>query len=213
MNQIHAGELLEQGKTIEEINLMVNWDKVNSFLQDSYVDYDYNMFDEIKTIEDEMNKIIKANLPQELSKYFLFDAMQSSELLKKNVFAQIIKDNIENVMGFKKYLQLKRAAEKLQQEWAQQRLEAEKEAAEYNKYCQNKQELEKALEENEKKLDDLYKFITAQQEEYERAKAGAENTANIQKKINELYVIANRVKADIGKEMDYINAILWIARS
>lgn len=52
MNQIHAGELLEQGKTIEEINLMVNWDKVNSFLQDSYVDYDYNMFDEIKTIED-----------------------------------------------------------------------------------------------------------------------------------------------------------------
>ena len=37
--------------------------------------------------------------------------------------------------------------------------------------------------------------------------------AAVQKKINELYVIANRVKADIGKEMDYINAILWIARS
>ena len=54
--------------------------------------------------------------------------MQSSELLKKNVFAQTIRDNFENVLGFKKYLQLKRAAEKLQQEWAQQRLEAEKEA-------------------------------------------------------------------------------------
>ena len=37
--------------------------------------------------------------------------------------------------------------------------------------------------------------------------------AAVQKKINELYVIANRVKADIGKEMDYINGILWIARS
>ena len=35
--------------------------------------------------EQEVNKIIKANLPQELSQYFLFDAMQSSELLKKNV--------------------------------------------------------------------------------------------------------------------------------
>lgn len=36
--------------------------------------------------EQEISKIIKANLPQELSQYFLFDAMQSSELLKKNVF-------------------------------------------------------------------------------------------------------------------------------
>lgn len=136
--------------------------------------------------EQQVNKIIKANLPQELSKYFLFDAMQSSELLKKNVFAQIIKDNIENVMGFKKYLQLKRAAEKLQQEWAQQRLDAEKEAAEYNNYCTQKQNLEKLLEESERKQDELYKFITAQQEEYDRAKTGAENTAQTQKKINEL---------------------------
>lgn len=51
--------------------------------------------------EQEINKIIKANLPQELSQYFLFDAMQSSELLKKNVFAQTIRDNFENVLGFK----------------------------------------------------------------------------------------------------------------
>ena len=68
--------------------------------------------------EQQVNKIIKANLPQELSQYFLFDAMQSSELLKENVFAQIIKDNIQNVMGFNKYILLKNAAEHLQQEWA-----------------------------------------------------------------------------------------------
>lgn len=82
--------------------------------------------------EQQVNKIIKANLPQELSKYFLFDAMQSSELLKENVFAQIIKDNIQNVMGFNKYLQLKNASEHIQQEWAARRLEAQKEAEEYN---------------------------------------------------------------------------------
>lgn len=52
--------------------------------------------------------------------------MQSSELLKKNVFAQTIRDNFENVLGFKKYLQLKRAAERLQQEWAQLRLKPSK---------------------------------------------------------------------------------------
>ena len=91
--------------------------------------------------EQEISKIIKANLPQELSQYFLFDAMQSSELLKKNVFQQTIRDNFENVLGFKKYLQLKRASEKLQQEWAQQRLEAEQEAKEYNNLCSQKEGL------------------------------------------------------------------------
>ena len=33
--------------------------------------------------EQQVNKIIKANLPQELSKYFLFDAMQSHEKYKQ----------------------------------------------------------------------------------------------------------------------------------
>ena len=87
--------------------------------------------------EQQVNKIIKANLPQELSQYFLFDAMQSSELLKENVFAQIIKDNIQNVMGFNKYILLKNAAEHLQQEWAARRLEAQKEAEEYNGLSSN----------------------------------------------------------------------------
>ena len=37
--------------------------------------------------------------------------------------------------------------------------------------------------------------------------------ASVQSKINELYLVASKVKQDIGKNMDYINAILWIARS
>lgn len=120
-------QLNPQGKPLESVSLNMNGNM-----------YVYGTMtapkDRVKA-EQEINKIIKANLPQELSQYFLFDAMQSSELLKKNVFAQTIRDNFENVLGFKKYLQLKRAAEKLQQEWAQQRLEAEKEAQEYNETC------------------------------------------------------------------------------
>lgn len=37
--------------------------------------------------------------------------------------------------------------------------------------------------------------------------------ASVQSKINELYLVASKVKQDIGRNMDYINAILWIARS
>lgn len=154
--------------------------------------------------EQQVNKIIKANLPQELSKYFLFDAMQSSELLKKNVFAQIIKDNIENVMGFKKYLQLKRAAEKLQQDWAQQRLDAEKEAEEYNNLCSRKAELERAIEAFEERQDRLYKFITESQEDYDRAKSGAESSANIQRKINELIA---KLEGVAKKALDYVEDV------
>lgn len=136
--------------------------------------------------EQEINKIIKANLPQELSQYFLFDAMQSSELLKKNVFAQTIRDNFENVLGFKKYLQLKRAAEKLQQEWARQRLEAEKEAQEYNELCAQKDKLTADLNTCIAEQDTKYKYLASVEVEYKRAKDGAQEASALNKKIQEL---------------------------
>lgn len=137
-------------------------------------------------LEQQVNKIIKANLPQELSKYFLFDAMQSSELLKKNVFAQTIRDNFENVLGFKKYLQLKRAAEKVQQEWAQQRLEAEQEAAEYNELVGQKERLIADLNANTASQDSLYKYLISMEPEYQMAKAGEQQNASTGKRISDL---------------------------
>lgn len=143
--------------------------------------------------EQEVNKIIKANLPQELSKYFLFDAMQSSELLKKNVFAQTIRDNFENVLGFRKYLQLRRAAEKVQQEWAQLRLQAEQEAAEYNELVSQKEKLTADLNACVAEQDTLYKYLTSMEAEYQKAKEGAQQSASLNKRI-----------ADIGTKIDDI---------
>lgn len=136
--------------------------------------------------EQEVNKIIKANLPQELSQYFLFDAMQSSELLKKNVFAQTIRDNFENVLGFKKYLQLKKAAEKVQQEWAQLRLQAEQEAAEYNELVSQKEKLEAELNSCIAEQDSYYKYLTSIEAEYQKAKEGAQQSASLNKRITDI---------------------------
>ena len=136
--------------------------------------------------EQEVNKIIKANLPQELSQYFLFDAMQSSELLKKNVFARTIRDNFENVLGFKKYLQLRRAAEKLQQEWAQLRLQAEQEAAEYNRLVGEKDKLAAELNACIAEQDSLYKYLTSMETEYRKAKEGAQQSAALNKRITDI---------------------------
>lgn len=144
--------------------------------------------------EQQVNKIIKANLPQELSKYFLFDAMQSSELLKENVFAQIIKDNIQNVMGFNKYLQLKNASEHIQQEWAAQRLEAQKEAEEYYQLCEERNDLLQIQSDNTAKQDQLYKYLVDMQEEYNAAKEGAKNSAETERKIEVLEASINETK-------------------
>ena len=81
--------------------------------------------------EAQVNKIIKANLPQELSRYFLFDAMEAGNLLKEDQLNRVIKENIENVMGFNKYMQLASAAESLYQTKTAQRLEVENEKKEY----------------------------------------------------------------------------------
>lgn len=171
-------QLNPQGKPLESVSLNMNGNM-----------YVYGTMtapkDRVKA-DQEINKIIKANLPQELSQYFLFDAMQSSELLKKNVFAQTIRDNFENVLGFKKYLQLKRAAEKLQQEWAQQRLEAEKEAQEYNELCAQKDKLTADLNTCIAEQDTKYKYLASVEVEYKRAKDGAQEASALNKKIQEL---------------------------
>ena len=171
-------QLNPQGKPLESVSLNMNGNM-----------YVYGTMtapkDRVKA-EQEINKIIKANLPQELSQYFLFDAMQSSELLKKNVFAQTIRDSFENVLGFKKYLQLKRAAEKLQQEWAQQRLEAEKEAQEYNELCAQKDKLTADLNTCIAEQDTKYKYLASVEVEYKRAKDGAQEASALNKKIQEL---------------------------
>lgn len=150
--------------------------------------------------EQEISKIIKANLPQELSQYFLFDAMQSSELLKKNVFQQTIRDNFENVLGFKKYLQLKRASEKLQQEWAQQRLEAEQEAKEYNNLCSQKENLVAEKNACLAEQDRLYKYMASVEDDYQRAKEGVQQAMNLNKRIQD---VDGKIRAITDEAADY----------
>ena len=173
------------GKPLESVSLNMNG---NMFVYGTMT----APRDRVKN-EQEVNKIIKANLPQELSQYFLFDAMQSSELLKKNVFAQTIRDNFENVLGFKKYLQLKKAAEKLQQEWAKLRLKAEQEAAEYNELVSQKDILTADLNACIAEQDTLYKYLTSMESEYQKAKEGVQQSAALNRRI-----------ADISAKIDNI---------
>lgn len=185
-------QLNPQGRPLESVSLNMNGNM--------YVYGTMTAPKERVRTEQEISKIIKANLPQELSQYFLFDAMQSSELLKTNVFQQTIRDNFENVLGFKKYLQLKRASEKLQQEWAQQRLEAEQEAKEYNNLCSQKEGLVAEMNACLAEQDRLYKYMASVEDEYQRAKEGAQQAMNLNKRIQD---VTGKIRAITDEAADY----------
>lgn len=189
-------QLNPQGRPLESVSLNMNGNM--------YVYGTMTAPKERVRAEQEISKIIKTNLPQELSQYFLFDAMQSSELLKKNVFQQTIRDNFENVLGFKKYLQLKRASEKLQQEWAQQRLEAEQEAKEYNNLCSQKDGLVAEMNACLAEQDRLYKYMASVEDEYQRAKEGAQQAMNLNKRIQD---VDGKIRAITNEAADYAESL------
>jgi len=134
-------------------------------------------------MQEQVSKIIKANLPQELSRYFLFDAMEAGNLLKEDQLNHVIKENIENVMGFNKYLQLSRVCEHLQQEYAERRLKQENDQREYRALVddneQKKQQLERLKTERDKCL--LYSANNSQM--YNQLKNGKQEEETLRSKI------------------------------
>ena len=69
-------------------------------------------------------------------------------------------------------VQLKKASEKLLQEWTVQRMNAQKEIKEYESLCKEKQQLEAKSQQQSADLDRLYKYLAAMKDDYDKAKAG-----------------------------------------
>lgn len=122
--------------------------------------------------EEVVNKIISANLPAELSKYFLFDAMKTSELLKEEEINKLIEKNINSVMGFNKYAQLRNCATQLLDEKKAERMQNEEARQAYTKLTHKRQQ----LDEDQHKLEAEYRaalaYATDHKDEYEQMLSG-----------------------------------------
>lgn len=150
--------------------------------------------------ESEVNKIIKANLPQELSKYFLFDAMESGNLLKEEYLNRVIKENIENVMGFNKYLKLSKINQSLIQDFIEEGLEIEEERKQYKLLVEQRQNTEADIELTNHNLENALHYTNVHRLEYENAKEGKDLQVSIRDRIRYL----NKEKDDIlSKESLY----------
>jgi len=135
--------------------------------------------------EAQVNKIIKANLPQELSRYFLFDAMEAGNLLKEDQLNRVIKENIENVMGFNKYMQMSKSAESLFQAYTAQRLNVEKEKQEYLQLVDEKKKYQDMQAQYETQLQDALQYAVSNKELYDNLKSGLNQEITIKNKIEQ----------------------------
>ena len=122
--------------------------------------------------EEVVNKIIAANLPAELSNYFLFDAMKTSELVKEEQISKLIMKNINSVMGFNKYYQLQEAADSLLAEKKAAKLENEKQRQEYEQLGHKKQGREAELKQLREDYDKALEYSNDNRERYEQLKQG-----------------------------------------
>jgi DNA sulfur modification protein DndD len=135
--------------------------------------------------EAQVNKIIKANLPQELSRYFLFDAMESGNLLREDQLNRVIKENIENVMGFNKYLQMGKASENLFQQYTAQKLQVDNEKKDYLNLIEVKRGKDKSKEALEFDLQNTLQYSVANKQLYDNLKSGLNQETTLKNKIEQ----------------------------
>ncbi|NGX84720.1 AAA family ATPase [Aequorivita sp. KMM 9714] len=156
--------------------------------------------------EAQVNKIIKGNLPEELSRYFLFDAMEAGNLLKEDRLNSVIRENIENVMGFNRYLTLAKAAEGLSEDYTAQMLDLENEKKEYLELVNLKRKEETTLQELKEEHKETLDFSVSNKELYDKLKEGmnVESTLNnkviqLEEELNNLDKEEKQYKADVNE--------------
>ena len=143
--------------------------------------------------EEAVKKIIKANLPKELSNYFLFDAMKTSELVKDEQINQLIRDNIKSVMGFNKYSLLVDVASKMLDEMKAGRLENENQKKEFQELQERKRNIEGELSLLRARYDEALSYANNNKEQYEMLKAGKNSNDVIRDKINRTETRINEI--------------------
>ena len=150
--------------------------------------------------EEIVNKIIAANLPAELSNYFLFDAMKTSELVKEEQINKLIMKNINSVMGFNKYAQLRKVSEMMLAEKKSERMANDKIREEYSQLTTQKQELEEKIDELKDEYAAAINYANEHKEQYDHLKEG-KNADDITR--DQMRKIEQSLETTVRQETEY----------
>lgn len=158
--------------------------------------------------ESTVNKIIAANLPAELSNYFLFDAMKTSDLVKEEQINKLIMTNINSVMGFNKYTSMMTASEALLAEKKAAKLDNENQRRDYENLQKQKLESEQHLRQLQDEYGKALQYASDNKEQYELIKEGRNSDDVTRDKINQiqqsLFDYSNREK-DYRQNIDAVS--------
>lgn len=158
--------------------------------------------------EEMVNKIIAANLPSELSNYFLFDAMKTSELVKEEQISKLIMKNINSVMGFNKYYQLQEAADTLLAEKKAAKLENEKQRQEYEQLGHQKQGKEAELKQLREDYEKALEYSNDNRDRYEQLKQGRNADNMTRDRINKQKEIIKQVENKAGEYRESVDKVV-----
>ena len=123
--------------------------------------------------------------------------MEAGNLLKEDQLNRVIKENIENVMGFNKYMQLAKSSESLYQTYTAQRLQVANEKKEYLDLLDLKKKKEEELKAIDADLQDALQYSVSGKELYDNLKNGLNQESTIKSKIDQT---KNQVEAIHKKE-------------
>lgn len=155
--------------------------------------------------EEIVNKILAANLPAELSNYFLFDAMKTSDLVKVESINRLIQNNINMVMGFKKYHLLQEGAQGLLEEKNTERQQNEDLRKEYANLVKQKNAKTEELEKAQSEYTAAINFANENKVQYEQVIEGRnadDVTRDKMRQIEESIRAFNQSEADYRKSAD-----------
>lgn len=190
-----------EDKVSENVTLL--WDS-NKFSYGTY-----SSIDQRKDMESTINSIIKANLPKELSNYFLFDAMKTGELVKEEQLSGLIQNNIQSVMGFYKYSQLQKASQLLLEEENAKRLKDKEQKREYEQVVKDKEKAEEEKKNLEKILSDALEYAADNKQHIEQLRKGQKDNEAIQEKIKRTQTRINNV---VEEAKEYTSKVLAIVQ-
>ncbi|MCQ2218968.1 MAG: AAA family ATPase [Paludibacteraceae bacterium] len=151
-----------------------------------------------------VNKIIDANLPKELSNYFLFDAMNASKLVKENQINNLIQKNINSVMRFNRYQKMEKAASSLLEEEKAKRLENEQQEKEYKQLVADIDNLTIELDTHQSRYEKALLYSADNRQLYESLKQGENDEAINKGKIAQ---IQRKVDNLIDSERSYRDSV------
>ena len=155
--------------------------------------------------EEVVRKIITANLSPELSTYFLFDAMKTSDLLKEEKINTLIEKNINSVMGFNKYIQLKHSAASLLDAKKAERMDNEKLRKEYEGLVKERKHKVEELDNYNEEYVQKLAYANDHKEQYELVKQGRKAddvTRDKIRKVEESLDLFRRQEKEYRKEAD-----------